>query len=277
MRAELRTAARAFAHAQRSQIRAEHRAAPACAAAARDLVNAGTGKDGSALAVLLSALVWSAHPRRTLARRPKPRPAGRRRPPDRPAPPSRLRPDSRTPARRPRPAPAQPGHPRHPRQRRTHRHPRPRRPHPRRPRLARPRHRPRRRRSRRPQTRPTPQGSRRATRTPHRPQARPRPARPHPTHGPQPRPQPPSRSSFPAIHPSLDHSPAHQRTDAAAPHAPERSPASPPVGSEWRIDAGGSGIPGCLQRARMLFIDSVTSPNARVDHVAPSVDSPWAP
>jgi hypothetical protein len=60
LRAELRTAARAFAHAQRSQIRAEHHSATALRAAARDLVNAGTCKDGSPLAVLLSALIWSA-------------------------------------------------------------------------------------------------------------------------------------------------------------------------------------------------------------------------
>jgi hypothetical protein len=60
LRAELRTAARAFAHAQRSQIRAEHHTAAGLRAAARDLVNAGTGKDGSALAVLLSTLIWSA-------------------------------------------------------------------------------------------------------------------------------------------------------------------------------------------------------------------------
>jgi hypothetical protein len=60
LRAELRTAAGAFAHAQRSQIRAEHHTATALRTAARDLVNAGTGKDGSPLAVLLSALIWSA-------------------------------------------------------------------------------------------------------------------------------------------------------------------------------------------------------------------------
>lgn len=60
IRADLRTAARAFSHAQRSQIRAEHATAAGLRAAARDLVNAGTGKDGSALAVLLSALIWSA-------------------------------------------------------------------------------------------------------------------------------------------------------------------------------------------------------------------------
>ncbi|WP_327290128.1 relaxase/mobilization nuclease domain-containing protein [Streptomyces sp. NBC_01198] len=58
--AELRSAARAFAHAQRSQIRAEHHTATGLRTAARDLVNAGTGKDASPLAVLLSALIWSA-------------------------------------------------------------------------------------------------------------------------------------------------------------------------------------------------------------------------
>ncbi len=60
LRAELRTAARVFARAQRSQIRAEHHTATGLRTAARDLVKAGTGKDGSPLAVLLSALVWSA-------------------------------------------------------------------------------------------------------------------------------------------------------------------------------------------------------------------------
>jgi hypothetical protein len=60
LRAELRTAARAFARAQRSQIRAEHHTATGLRAAARDLVHAGTGKDGHPLAVLLSALIWSA-------------------------------------------------------------------------------------------------------------------------------------------------------------------------------------------------------------------------
>ncbi|MFI6152162.1 relaxase/mobilization nuclease domain-containing protein [Kitasatospora sp. NPDC051170] len=60
LRAELRSAARTFAHAQRSQVRAEHSAAAGLRSAARDLVNAGSGKDGSALAVLLAALVWAA-------------------------------------------------------------------------------------------------------------------------------------------------------------------------------------------------------------------------
>ncbi|MER5849332.1 mobilization protein [Streptomyces sp. NPDC002012] len=60
MRADLRAAARAFARAQRSQVRAEHRAAHAIRAAARDIVHAGTGPDGSAIAALLAALVWAA-------------------------------------------------------------------------------------------------------------------------------------------------------------------------------------------------------------------------
>ncbi|WP_069466684.1 relaxase/mobilization nuclease domain-containing protein, partial [Actinacidiphila rubida] len=60
LRAELRAAARTFAHAQRSQIRAEHDTATGLRTAGRDLVNASLGKDGSPLAVLLSALIWSA-------------------------------------------------------------------------------------------------------------------------------------------------------------------------------------------------------------------------
>ncbi|MFE2426586.1 relaxase/mobilization nuclease domain-containing protein [Streptomyces sp. NPDC059373] len=60
LRTELRAASKAFAHAQRSQIRAEHRTATGLRTAARNLVNAGSGKDGSALAVLIAALVWSA-------------------------------------------------------------------------------------------------------------------------------------------------------------------------------------------------------------------------
>ncbi|MGE7434180.1 relaxase/mobilization nuclease domain-containing protein [Kitasatospora sp. NPDC001175] len=60
LRAELRAAATTFARAQRSKIRADHAAASDLRAAARDLVNAGSGKDGSALAVLVAALVWAA-------------------------------------------------------------------------------------------------------------------------------------------------------------------------------------------------------------------------
>ncbi|GAA2259107.1 relaxase/mobilization nuclease domain-containing protein [Kitasatospora cystarginea] len=60
LRAELRAAAKAFARAQRSKIRADHAAAADLRTAARDLVSAGSGKDGSALAVLVAALVWTA-------------------------------------------------------------------------------------------------------------------------------------------------------------------------------------------------------------------------
>ncbi|MFE9402198.1 relaxase/mobilization nuclease domain-containing protein [Streptomyces sp. NPDC006530] len=60
LRAELHAAAAAFARAQRSQIRAEDRAADGVRIAARDIVNTATGPDGSALAALIAALVWSA-------------------------------------------------------------------------------------------------------------------------------------------------------------------------------------------------------------------------
>ncbi|MCX5422597.1 mobilization protein [Streptomyces sp. NBC_00078] len=59
LRAELDAAAREFARAQRSQIRAEDRAADAVRIAARDIVHTATGPDGSALAALVAALVWS--------------------------------------------------------------------------------------------------------------------------------------------------------------------------------------------------------------------------
>lgn len=59
MRADLQATAREFARAQRSQIRAEDRAAHALRAAARDIVHTATGPDGSALAALLAALVWA--------------------------------------------------------------------------------------------------------------------------------------------------------------------------------------------------------------------------
>ncbi|WP_405389567.1 relaxase/mobilization nuclease domain-containing protein [Streptomyces sp. NBC_01102] len=59
IRAQLHAASRAFARAQRSQIRAEDRAAHALRSAARDIVNTATGPDGSALAVLTAALVWA--------------------------------------------------------------------------------------------------------------------------------------------------------------------------------------------------------------------------
>ena len=60
LRAELQAASKAFARAQRSQIRAEDRAAHALRTAARDIVHTATGPDGSALAALLAALVWAA-------------------------------------------------------------------------------------------------------------------------------------------------------------------------------------------------------------------------
>ncbi|MFJ9180877.1 relaxase/mobilization nuclease domain-containing protein [Streptomyces sp. NPDC102360] len=60
MRPELDAAARVFARAQRSQIRAEDRAASAVRLAARDIIHTAIGPDGSALAALTAALVWSA-------------------------------------------------------------------------------------------------------------------------------------------------------------------------------------------------------------------------
>ncbi|MDH6119365.1 hypothetical protein ABH930_000607 [Kitasatospora sp. GAS204A] len=60
LRAELRAATRTFARAQRSQIRAEHRAAADLRHAARDVIHAADGKDGSTLTVLLATLVWAA-------------------------------------------------------------------------------------------------------------------------------------------------------------------------------------------------------------------------
>ncbi|MFF3513858.1 relaxase/mobilization nuclease domain-containing protein [Streptomyces sp. NPDC002573] len=59
LRGELQAASKAFARAQRSQIRAEDRAAHALRSAARDIVHTATGPDGSALAALLAALVWA--------------------------------------------------------------------------------------------------------------------------------------------------------------------------------------------------------------------------
>ncbi|MFG2509777.1 relaxase/mobilization nuclease domain-containing protein [Streptomyces rubiginosohelvolus] len=58
-RAELRTAARTFARAQRPQIRAENQAAHTLRRAARDIAHTATGPDGSAFAALLAALVWA--------------------------------------------------------------------------------------------------------------------------------------------------------------------------------------------------------------------------
>ncbi|MFH8555774.1 relaxase/mobilization nuclease domain-containing protein [Streptomyces celluloflavus] len=60
LRAQLHAASRAFARAQRSQIRGEDRAAHALRTAARDIANTATGPDGSALAALVAALVWAA-------------------------------------------------------------------------------------------------------------------------------------------------------------------------------------------------------------------------
>lgn len=60
LRPHLQAASRAFAHAQRSQVRAEDRAAHAMRAAARDIASTATGPDGSALAALVAALVWAA-------------------------------------------------------------------------------------------------------------------------------------------------------------------------------------------------------------------------
>lgn len=60
LRAELHTAATMFARAQRSQVRAEARAAHALRTAARDIANTATGPDGSTLAALVAALVWAA-------------------------------------------------------------------------------------------------------------------------------------------------------------------------------------------------------------------------
>ncbi|MEU5302136.1 relaxase/mobilization nuclease domain-containing protein [Streptomyces noursei] len=61
LRRELRSASKAFARAERSQIRAEDRAAHALRNAARDIAHTATGPDGSALAALLAALVWAAN------------------------------------------------------------------------------------------------------------------------------------------------------------------------------------------------------------------------
>ncbi|MEV8307241.1 relaxase/mobilization nuclease domain-containing protein [Streptomyces flavidovirens] len=59
LHAELRAASRAFARAQRSQVRAENQAAHTLRKAARDIAHTATGPDGSALATLLAALVWA--------------------------------------------------------------------------------------------------------------------------------------------------------------------------------------------------------------------------
>lgn len=59
LRHELRAAGAAFARAQRSQIRAEDRAANDLRRAARDIVFTATGPDGSALAALVAAMLWA--------------------------------------------------------------------------------------------------------------------------------------------------------------------------------------------------------------------------
>ncbi|WP_345597482.1 relaxase/mobilization nuclease domain-containing protein, partial [Streptomyces marokkonensis] len=59
LHAEQRAASRAFARAQRSPIRAENQAAHTLRKAARDIAHTATGPDGSALAALLTALVWA--------------------------------------------------------------------------------------------------------------------------------------------------------------------------------------------------------------------------
>ncbi|MFF8016146.1 relaxase/mobilization nuclease domain-containing protein [Streptomyces sp. NPDC007929] len=60
LRAELQAASKVFSRAQRSQVRAEDRAAHALRSAARDIVHTATGPDGSVLAALVAALVWAA-------------------------------------------------------------------------------------------------------------------------------------------------------------------------------------------------------------------------
>ncbi|MGA5817202.1 relaxase/mobilization nuclease domain-containing protein [Kitasatospora sp. NPDC094028] len=60
LRAELRSATRAFVRAQRSQIRADHQAAADLRQAARDIIHAGDGPDGNTLTVMVAALVWAA-------------------------------------------------------------------------------------------------------------------------------------------------------------------------------------------------------------------------
>lgn len=60
LRAELRAATKAFARAQRSQVRADHQGAADLRRAARDIIHAGDGPDGNALAVTIAALLWAA-------------------------------------------------------------------------------------------------------------------------------------------------------------------------------------------------------------------------
>jgi relaxase-like protein len=56
---ELRAASKKFARAQRSQIRAENRAANTLRIAVHDIARTATGPDGSALAALVATLVWA--------------------------------------------------------------------------------------------------------------------------------------------------------------------------------------------------------------------------
>ncbi|MBT2401897.1 relaxase/mobilization nuclease domain-containing protein [Streptomyces sp. ISL-100] len=60
LRVQLQAASKVFGRAQRSQIRAEDRAAHALRTAARDIANTATGPDGSTLAALVAAMVWAA-------------------------------------------------------------------------------------------------------------------------------------------------------------------------------------------------------------------------
>ena len=60
LRAELRAATRVFARAQRSQVRADHQATSDLRRAAREIIRAADGKDGSTFTVLLAALIWAA-------------------------------------------------------------------------------------------------------------------------------------------------------------------------------------------------------------------------
>ncbi|NYI05554.1 relaxase/mobilization nuclease domain-containing protein [Allostreptomyces psammosilenae] len=61
LRADLRTAARAFARATRSRVRADHTSAATLRTAARSLAHLTTsGKDGTAASVLLAAIIWAA-------------------------------------------------------------------------------------------------------------------------------------------------------------------------------------------------------------------------
>ncbi|MEW1689911.1 relaxase/mobilization nuclease domain-containing protein [Streptomyces sp. NPDC091265] len=60
LRNQLHAASKTFARAQRSQIRAEDRAAHTLRTAARDIANTATSPDGSAFAALVAAMLWAA-------------------------------------------------------------------------------------------------------------------------------------------------------------------------------------------------------------------------